>query len=640
MNMKKYVSFDVFDTCLIRRCGRPYKIWDLMADKLFQKDDSRGRLSFTGNRSLAEKKASVEKSYPTLEDIYDELNVSQWGFDSDKIKNLEMETEEQELFPNPEMLKIVNDYRKKNFFVVFISDMYLPTNFVKKILVKYGFCRDYESVFVSGDCNASKYDGKLYDYVLKKTGSKACQWIHYGDNVRSDFRVPKSKGIKANLVSNTDFSDEEKRWLEDACFYTHKHEIELWAGLCRFTRLQNEKSFASTMAIDFIASVYVPYVVYVLGTAKEKGVKTLYFWARDGHIFWEIAKTLKYESEEIECRYLKVSRKVLYACVFYEVNDYELSLVIDNAHDQTVENCLNHIGLEWKSLSEKTKKTFPCAKKLNSKKRISLFKECLKCNDAELLKMHSANKRELFLKYVDQEQLFQQKSAFVDLGWAGSCRLIVNYIMSKERLNPVPCFYWGYNRSLMYGTLLDELYVFNDKRDNTRDCSCANLFFEEYASMNASGSTICYEQKNATIVPVEAPVDTSLMNLMQINETCVKSFAKEMSNAWYCADKDVFLCCGLKQMVNILKNPEKKHIDFFRYVKFENYGVETKMVSRLPFKDFLALLVWGVPASMIWAEAAIKVTFGPFSVCFAKLYKYASSTSFANRLRLWWENRA
>ena len=636
---RDHVSFDVFDTCLVRRCGMPYKIWDLMADRLFDKDDVRGRLSFTGNRSLAEKNASVESHFPTLKDIYDEMNVAQWGFNQDVVMNLEMEIEEQELFPNSEILKVVNDYREKNYKIAFVSDMYLPTEFIKKILIKFGFCRENEDVFVSADCKATKYGGKLFDYVFEKTGTKAKQWIHYGDNERSDYRVPKSKGIKANLVSNTDFTEEEKRWLDDACFYPHKNEIELWAGLCRLTRLQNEKSYAATMAIDFIASVYVPYVVYVLRAAKEKGIKTLYFLARDAHIFLEIAKTLKKESEGIECRYLKVSRRVLYESAFYNVDKYELSLVIDNAHDQTVEDCLNHMNLEWEKLSNKTKSEFPRTKRLNSKKRLQLFKECLRYNDAELIKKHSSEKRTLLIKYLEQEHFFQQRSALVDLGWVGSCRCVINYILHKEGYKTVSSFYWGYNSNLLYGNSFDELFVYNGQEDIVKKYSCAHLFFEKYASINANGTTRSYKRENSVVLPVEGDFDESILEQMTINEFMVKECVKNLPSEWNCANFDVFLCCGVKQMKNIFKQPTKKHREFFKYIKFENYSIATQMVRKLSLKDFFALLVWGVPASMIWTEAAIKVTFGPFAGMFTKLYKYTSKTAFANRLRLWLDGR-
>ena len=641
---REYVSFDVFDTCLIRRCGRPYKIWDLMADRLFEKDDSRGRLSFTGNRSLAEKKASYGSPYPTLNDIYQELNVAQWGFEQNSIINLEMEIEEQELFPNPEMLKTVSKYRENGFKIAFVSDMYLPPEFIRKVLTKYGFCQESDLVFVSAYCKASKNDGKLFDFVLKETQTKAKQWIHYGDNERSDYRVPKSKGIKAFLVDDTNFTDEENRWIDDARFYTHKHEIEMWAGLCRLTRLQNERSFAATMAIDFIASVYVPYVAYVLRTAKGKRIKTLYFLARDGHIFLEIAKAMKTESEGIECRYLKVSRRALYSCVFYEVNDFELQMTVGcsvgNSY-KTVRNTLNYIDVQYEDLSDETKRNFPADLILRTNTKTELFMKSLKEYDAELLKYTASNRRKRLLKYLLQEEFFRENTAMVDLGWVGTFRSVLEYVLQKENKPSMPMFYWGYNSNLLYGKKNDDLNIFNGQYDHVLEYSCGNVCFEKYASLNAYGTTLRYENAANGCKPIEESCDESLMWLMKINESMVVCHARNVMNFCF-SDKafyEIMLCCGLRQELKIMKNPTKELMKLFSYIKFENYGVEVNMVRRLPMKDALALLIWGVPASMIWAEAAVKKTFGPFAVAFDKFYKRSSRTFVANRLRMWWMNR-
>lgn len=638
---RKFVSFDVFDTCLIRRCGCPYKIWDLMADRLFEKDDSKGRLSFAGNRSLAEKNISKTNPYPTLKDIYDELNVTQWGFEQNSIMDLEMEIEEQELFPNPELLKTVNQYREKGFKIAFISDMYLPTEFIRNVLVKYGFCQEDELVFVSAHCKAGKYDGKLFDYVLRETKTKARQWIHYGDNKHSDYYVPKLKGIKAFLVLNTDFTDEEKKWMHDARFYKYKHEIELWSGLCRLTRLQNDSNFATVMAADFITSVYIPYVANVLKIAKTNGIKKLFFLARDAHIFLEMAKVMKEDSSEIECRYLKVSRCSIYSCVFFEANDYELSIVINNALGQTVGQFLEHIGIDWENLSIKSKSSFCKNVKLNTRKKINLFKRVLLENDSELLKNSSEKKRNLMLKYMHQEGVFDSNAAMVDLGWTGGCRVIFNYILQREKRRVIPFFYWGYVDSLLYGSCKDDLFIYNKQFDSSSNASCGVLFFEKYTSLNASGSSKCYEQVGNRIVPKEEEKDVSIQWLMDINESTVLSHLRNLSNVVFSDEAffDIFLCCGLRQEARIIESPTKKLVNFFHYIKFENYGVNVPMVRKLFVKDILALLVWGIPTSMIWTEAAIIKTFGPFASLFVRFYKFSSQTAFANRLRLWWENR-
>lgn len=639
---RSYVSFDVFDTCLIRRCGRPYKIWDLMADRLFDKEDSRGRLSFTGNRPLAEKNVYHKNPYSSLNDIYEELNVSQWGFEKEQMMNLEMEIEEQELFPNPEILKIVNDYRKKDFVVVFISDMYLPTEFIKRILVKYDFCKEDERVFVSAACKAGKFNGSLFDFVLMETKSNARQWIHYGDNVDSDYRIPKKKGIKSFFVENTDFTKEEMRWMEDARFCAHKHEIELWTGLSRLTRLQKNKSFASTMAINLIASIYVPYVAYVCKVAKAKGIKVLYFLARDSHIFLEIAKTLNIEQDGIECRYLKLSRRSLHSCVFYDVNDFELNVTIENGINQSVEHILEYIDVEYKELSYETKSIFKAADVLNTSRELKDFSCSLKKYDAKLIKNRSSENRTLFLSYLEQECFFKKKAAMVDLGWVGSCRRIINYILKREGYESVPTFYWGYNSSLVYGDEFDELYVFNKQYDITQEYYWGNLFFEEYASLNERGTTIGYQNCDGRIVPVEKDVNESLKEDVLLNETSAKKFALNLiESKWNVDDAldDIFCICGLKQVSQILKNPSREQCIFFENIELENYGVKEKMVHRLSVKDFLALLVWGIPASLIWAEAAVVKSFGPFAKAYSKFYKYTSSTGLARCLRRWWDSR-
>ena len=102
---------------------------------------------------------------------------------------------------------------------------------------------------------------------------------------------------------------------------------------------------------------------------------------------------------------------------------------------------------------------------------------------------------------------------------------------------------------------------------------------------------------------------------------------------------DVFLCCGLKQELQILRNPSTEHLNLFEVIRFENYDIETKMVRSLPLKDVLALLVWGVPASMIWTEAAVKKRFGPFAPIFVKVYKFSSKTWLARKLQVWWEKK-
>lgn len=636
---KNHVSFDVFDTCLIRRCGLPHKIWDIMADKLFDTDDIRGRLSFVGNRSVVEKRMMDENFYPTLNDIYEEFNVSQWGFESSQIMQLEMELEERELCPNPQMLDVVNKYRLEGFSVSFISDMYLPSVFLKKILVKYGFCKENEKVYVSAECKASKNDGSLFDYVFKDTGTKAKQWIHYGDNEKSDYLEPKSKGVKSFWIKNTLFTDEEKRWISDARFYTHKHEIELWAGLCRYARVNLDDSECTERAVDLISSLYIPYVRYIMDESKEQNINVLYFLARDAHIFLQIAEQFKNRYPNIELKYLKLSRRSLYPCVFYEVNDYEMELTICQCIAQTAKKSVEYIGLEWESLSPKTRNQFNADYRFTSARKAKAFAKCLIENDRKMILEKSSNYREMLLGYLKQEGVLGfRKIASVDLGWIGSCRCILNYILRKEKYRTCDAFYWGASNMLMKGTIDDRLYVFQRQYDISHYSSGGVLFFEHYASINIFGSTLGYKKEADEFAPVEKESSSDNLELMAANENAVKkmalyscSFVKNAS-----AMNEIFLCCGLKQLQLLQDYPSTKDLLFFSFIDTEHFGKVVKLVQPLLLKNFISLLIWGIPAEPQWQSAAIKKTFGPFANLYKKLYEYTSKSKLSRIIRYLW----
>lgn len=636
---RTFLSLDIFDTSLIRKCGEPRKIWDLMADELFDKEDYCGRLSFVGNRSVVEKRMMDENFYPTLNDIYEEFNVSQWGFESSLIMQLEMELEERELCPNPQMLDVVNKYRLEGFSVSFISDMYLPSVFLKKILVKHGFCKENEKVYVSAECKASKNDGSLFDYVFKDTGTKAKQWIHYGDNEKSDYLEPKSKGVKSFWIKNTLFTDEEKRWISDARFYTHKHEIELWAGLCRYARVNLDDSECTERAVDLISSLYIPYVRYIMDVSKEQEISVLYFLARDAHIFLQIAEQFKNRYPNIELKYLKLSRRSLYPCVFYEVNDYEMELTICQCIAQTAKKSVEYIGLEWESLSPKTRNQFNADYRFTSARKAKAFAKCLIENDRKMILEKSSNYREMLLGYLKQEGVLGfRKIASVDLGWIGSCRCILNYILRKEKYRTCDAFYWGASNMLMKGTIDDRLYVFQRQYDISHYSSGGVLFFEHYASINIFGSTLGYKKEADEFAPVEKESSSDNLELMAANENAVKkmalyscSFVKNAS-----AMNEIFLCCGLKQLQLLQDYPSTKDLLFFSFIDTEHFGKVVKLVQPLLLKNFISLLIWGIPAEPQWQSAAIKKTFGPFANLYKKLYEYTSKSKLSRIIRYLW----
>ena len=128
-------SFDVFDTCLCRLCGEPRLLFDVLSRKVQKamgnECGEHMRQSFVtarinaGGNDLAEIYNQVKKDFPVPCAV-------------ERIVELELETEREMLVPILATRKLVDALRAKGK-VFFISDMYLPSSFIKERLVAFGF---------------------------------------------------------------------------------------------------------------------------------------------------------------------------------------------------------------------------------------------------------------------------------------------------------------------------------------------------------------------------------------------------------------------------------------------------------------------------------------------------------------------
>jgi len=291
----KLASFDIFDTSLIRKAFSPKSVFQILGEELFGIESEKAR-DFIRWRIDVENIMWKTNPHYSIFDIYDELpqEVSA-PFTPQEIMLREMQVESDMLVANVEVRNTINTYRAQGYQIAFISDMYLPLSFLKNILRREACMEESDFVFVSCEEKARKSTGELFRKIKKNLNPE--KWIHYGDNVQSDFKIPKAYGIKSFLVHT------EKQGVE--C-------IELdsrISALLRTCRLQLGNTALSRLSVHYVATLYVPYVKWVIENALRKGFQRLYFLSRDAFILQRIAETLPHG--KIELRYLFASRKSL-----------------------------------------------------------------------------------------------------------------------------------------------------------------------------------------------------------------------------------------------------------------------------------------------------------------------------------------
>lgn len=187
LDQYSFISFDIFDTLLMRRCLYPRDIFYIIDSRIEFDID----FTFSELRMAAEQELK-ESAYPCIDEIYNKMQ-EQEKFSDDikrKLKNLEIEAEREYIIPRRKMVELYHKCIEQGKIVILISDMYLDREILKDILNKNNVF-GYDELFISCEYGISKNEG-LYEKVIEKYGKR--KWIHVGDNLKSDLVMPQKYG--------------------------------------------------------------------------------------------------------------------------------------------------------------------------------------------------------------------------------------------------------------------------------------------------------------------------------------------------------------------------------------------------------------------------------------------------------------
>lgn len=305
------VSFDVFDTCVLRTCGAPSNFLEVLSYSAFSHPvDEMTRQRFIVSRKKAEIKSHNEKETSNIYDIY-----NLFCFDHPYIKSkhdlisTEIELEEKILVPVIKTKELITFYRNCGKKIYFISDMYLPSYILQKILCKLDIYKDGDKIFVSCDSGHTKQDGTLFQYIKETENITYQRWVHYGDNMQADYIVPSKLGITTFHVNHT-YSSYETRMSSSAnCYFYNFRGIA--AGLSRAILHSEPTLPRNKLLVDIVAPLYCSFLYTVFEDATKRGISKLFFCARDCYQLFQIAKVFNKSFPNISIHYLYISREAL-----------------------------------------------------------------------------------------------------------------------------------------------------------------------------------------------------------------------------------------------------------------------------------------------------------------------------------------
>ena len=268
-----YISFDVFDTLLLRPYARPTDLFRHM-------ERNENVPGFADARISAERRARTkENPEVTLSEIYHMIRPEFAG-----LMRKEMEYEAQVLQPNPEMKRVFDLSVRKGKRVVLLSDMYLPSGFIADILSSRGFS-GYEKLYVSNDDGKSKCFGDMFRKALEDLGIPPSELLHIGDDERSDGSTPSAMGIATERYEKVieRYLREHKR---ERRFYLKKRDLDrsviVGTDALNWISRNDNNNYWHNLGYRYGGPVLTAFASFIDDNVKDKE-GTILFVARDGY---------------------------------------------------------------------------------------------------------------------------------------------------------------------------------------------------------------------------------------------------------------------------------------------------------------------------------------------------------------------
>ena len=523
-------SFDIFDTCLVRACGYPETVFDMLAERVLGDGETMTALvDFAAERRDGEMRArraliNQTKEDVTISEIYDFCDFSLYS-DKDKreIARMEMEIEREVLCPVFSIKEEIRMLHEQNQSVLFISDMYLPEDFILDILKDNGLFEAGDKLYVSSKIRKTKHTGNLFRHVQSDLELKYEEWLHKGDNWHSDVAIPRELGIKAEQVSHK-YSRYEKS-LINRDVYFNESCLNRVAGISRAVRIAYDLQPAFGFAADFVAPLYVPFVYSILEDAKRKEIKRLFFLARDGYLLYLIAQELSSSFPGIDMQYIYVSRKSLYLPGLDDISEESIRKLFLQHERITVEEVLDRLQMEDYDYSS----SHPDSSDRGQEPVGVLLK------DKDFIHGLAQRKEEqerLCVKYFEEVGLMSPHSAVVDLAGTRKCHEAINHILNKAGYVGVFGYYLEVLSDRIKGTNYSSLYYLDrfeimGWRENPLT---PQEIFEQYFSITDQCRTISYMMsKDGKVMPVfeEDWLDMEYKRkVFEANKSVCECFAK------------------------------------------------------------------------------------------------------------------
>lgn len=429
------ISFDVFDTLILRNMDKPVDVFYLLQNKYHYPN-------FKQLRIEAEQKARIERNKKnsdtevTLYEIWNYLEVMT-GINASEGAQAEFEAEKLVCYANPYFLRVVELLIKRGKKIIITSDMYLDVRQIEDILTYVGYPK-FDCYFVSCCERKSKCEGDLYSYIKTVCGINNT-YVHIGDNEYSDKINAEKNGFHSILYASVHNKGDKYRTqdLSPVVRSIYKGIVNgyLNNGL-------TERSMKYEFGFVYGGLFVLGFCQFIHNYAISHAIDKIFFLARDGEILIKAYKYL-FPEESDKCDYVLWSRLAsTKMCAHTYKNHYIQRMILHKVNqDYSFSEILHTMEIDdmMDALKAYTNGKIKADVKL-SKSNANIFLEFVNHYWDEICDHYQQELAE-GEKYYKNKIGSASRIAAIDVGWVGSGPLTLKHLI--EQIWKFPCHVTG-----------------------------------------------------------------------------------------------------------------------------------------------------------------------------------------------------
>ena len=327
------VSFDLFDTLLIRRIHDPDLVKLPVARYIASLAQAAGRnwswprvqklrdeVEKQHRARTAEQFVDHEACYPrfmqeTLQVIFGEQQVDSL---LQQVTDYELAMELTMLVPRASFVEWLRELKTAGKRIFIVSDIYLPAAHLERLARGTGIREYAEAVHSSADTFLAKASGKGYALLQEQYGLDRARWLHVGDNPISDGLRPVEFGLQALVLH-----DGREKWRKAIVRRQYSYGLgrPFWRGRALqqlMMPLEAENIPRPALYVEgynFFAPLLGAFVQRIAERCRELGITKVFFLSREGWTFkkvWDqVVPDLFPDGRLPATEYLYVSRMAL-----------------------------------------------------------------------------------------------------------------------------------------------------------------------------------------------------------------------------------------------------------------------------------------------------------------------------------------